>query len=85
MKLFIVALVALILAGCGTAQINPEQLAAVTTANNASVGCTTATGPWGRANILFVNAAQATQAPGKVTVNTDCSATIEANQPAAKP
>lgn len=72
-----------ILAGCGLAPtVSPEQLAAVTTENHASVGCGAGTGLYGRGNVVFVNAEHASVASGKLTVSADCTVTIEANQPA---
>jgi hypothetical protein len=74
-------LAAATLPGCaGAPPISAEGLAAVTKDNNASVGCATGTGPWGRAGVVYVNAQHATINSGKVTVNTDCSVTMEANQ-----
>jgi hypothetical protein len=58
--------------------VDAQQLAAVTKENNASVGCATGTGPWGRANLVYVNAEHASIASGRLAVNTDCSVTIEA-------
>lgn len=76
------ALIAGLLGGCASPAVDPAGLAAVTKENNASVGCATGTGPWGRAGVVYVNAEHASIASGKVTVNTDCSVTMEANQPA---
>lgn len=82
--LMLIVLIFLTLPGCAGPTISPEQLATVTKENHASVGCATGTGPWGRAGMVFVNAEHASVASGKLSVNTDCSVTIEANQPAAK-
>lgn len=68
--------------GCAGPIVDPAGLAAVTKENNASVGCATGTGPWGRAGVVYVNAEHASLASGRVIVNTDCSVTMEANQPA---
>lgn len=72
----------LLLAGCASAPtLNTEPLAAVAKENSSAVvGCTTATGPWGRGGVVVVNAAQANQITGKVTVNTDCSVAIESTK-----
>ena len=87
LSLAVLAGVALAASGCaGNPAVDPAGLAAVTKENNASVGCATGTGPWGRAGVVYVNAEHASLASGKVTVNTDCSVTMEANQsPAAVP
>jgi hypothetical protein len=80
--LALIALMFLALPGCTTTPtISPDQLATVTRENHASVGCATGTGPWGRAGVVFVNAEHASVASGKLSVNTDCTVTIEANQP----
>lgn len=66
-----------LLAACAGPTVSPEQLATIAKENSAAVGCATGTGPWGRAGVVYVNAAQANQITGKVVVNTDCSVTIE--------
>lgn len=82
MKLLLLCLFAVLISACSTVPpVSPEQLAAVTRDNNASVGCATGTGPWGRANVVYVNAQNANVISGKVNVNTDCSVTIEATSP----
>lgn len=77
-KLLFAAVLAFLLSACAGPSISPDQLATVTKENNASVGCATGTGPWGRANVVFVNAQNANITSGRVAVNTDCSVTVEA-------
>lgn len=86
LDLLILAFAALALAACAGPSISPDQLAAVAKDNaSAAVGCATGTGPWGRAGVVYVNAAQASQISGTVNVNTDCSVNIQSNGGAAPP
>lgn len=82
MKAAVLVALCLIVSACaGTPPINAEQLATVTKENNASVGCATGTGPWGRAGVVFVNAQNANVVSGRVSVNTDCTIQIDAVAP----
>jgi len=86
MKVLVVCALALAVAGCAnnpTLPVNYEQMTAdqlkqIVADKNASAACAVVNGPWGKGVVTYVLLDKATFVSGSVTVNNDCSVSIQA-------
>lgn len=63
-------------AGFGGSNMSAEQIKASAAAKDANVVCVQGTGPWGKANTVYVNIDKGVVASGAVSVDGECKVTF---------